>query len=97
MAFACMTAVAVAGGLTPGAQARAAQTSTTRSRVQYVSSEAGFEAAVAADSGGGGTIVLLPHRYMSTLVVGLRGTAPLRILGRLAPPCSRWYSITRNR
>lgn len=81
-----MTAVAVAGGLTPGAQARAAQTSTTRSRVQYVSSEAGFEAAVAADSGGGGTIVLLPHRYMSTLVVGLRGTAPLRILGSARSP-----------
>ena len=48
-------------------------------------------------SGGGGTIVLLPHRYTSTLVVGPRDTALLRIVGSAAPPCSRWCWITRNR
>lgn len=81
MAYACITAVAAAGGFPAAAQARPAHTSTTRSRVQYVSSAAAFEVAVATDVNVGGTIVLLPHRYASTLVVGPRGTVQLRIVG----------------
>jgi hypothetical protein len=47
----------------------------------HVQSQRQFEAAVSQLRTSGGTIVLLPHVYRQTLVVGPRSVRPLRIVG----------------
>src|SRR5689334_7620792 len=80
-AAAAAAALALAVALAAGPRAEAAPAS-----VRYVASAGEFELAVSHLAATGGTIVLLPHRYTATLVVGPRGTRPLRIVGSRRSP-----------
>jgi hypothetical protein len=71
-------AIAGLGFLLPAGSIDARRTS----RTIHVHTEAQFATAVAKLRWSGGTIVLAPRRFRGELLVGPRGWAPLRIVGR---------------